>query len=140
MTKILLAGRDAIETQSRALLLEFLGHRCTTANTLQEALFNVRNDASLRLVLLDEDLLPANHAEAAREIALSLKSYAPIVLLTKSPNSNFPADAILKTPCSIDEFTHTIAGMLRRKRLPPRRVGTTSQVGHTWQSKIQKQN
>ena len=122
MARILVAGRDATELKARALLIEFEGHGCITARSLEEALETVEN-APIDLVIADIELLNS-YSSGTAEIMRRCSARAALMVLTDKPGSIVQADAILNTPCSPEEFFTAIQNVLDNSHAKVEGVGT----------------
>jgi len=106
MAKILVAGDDPGEMRARALVMEFAGHQCATAASLQEAV-KLLGESFFDLVVTDCKL----GGNSGAEIVSNLKCAAPetaVMALAENSETAGGADAVLTVPCSPEEFFQCI--------------------------------
>ena len=119
MARVLVAGSDCAEREARAVVIEFGGHRCETACSLDEAVKSLRHDC-FDLVVADSQL-----GNSPGEIINSLKHAAPqtAVLVIQEENTTFPeGDAVLTIPCSDEDLFQRIETLVGSGRNCGRQV------------------
>ena len=105
MSRILLVGNDAVEREGLALVIEFAGHRCRMAGSLQEAVNLLMTD-SFDLVLI---YLKPNDSGSA-DMSKILKDASPEMAIM---NLNEGADTavegeVLAIPCTPEYLCYRI--------------------------------
>lgn len=116
MGKILVVSDDFAQMQARALLMEFAGHQCEAAGSLDEAMELLR-ESSFDVVVTDGKLGDKGVAEIVR----SLKGASPgiiIIALNEETGTTADADAVLPIPSSYEELFECI------ERLSLQRLGS----------------
>ena len=119
MAKILVAGSDGAEREACAVVIEFGGHRCATAGSLDEAVKTLQQDC-FDLVVADSQL-----GRSPGEIITSLKRAAPqtAVLVMQEKDTTVPeTDAVLTIPCSDKDLFQRIESLVHKSRSPARLV------------------
>jgi DNA-binding response OmpR family regulator len=96
MGKLLIVGNPSKERDSLALVLEFAGHECATAGTLEEAGAYARR-GKYQLVLADSPLegrSPEETVQALRAVAPK----APVMFLTEEVEPRSKSDEVVSGP------------------------------------------
>jgi len=96
MAQILILGSQSSDRQGLALFMEFVGHQCKSAESLQEALGLLAKD-SFDLLLTD-----STRSEATSEqLIQSVKEIAPgvvVMILTDEASSSAGIDSVITSP------------------------------------------
>ena len=99
------------------MVMEFGGHRCATAGSLDEAVKSLQQDC-FDLVVTDSQL-----GDSPGEIIRSLKRAAPqtAILVIQEKDAIVPeADAVLTIPCSDEDLFQRIESLVHDSRSPAR--------------------
>ena len=115
MAKVLIAGSDPAVRDARALVIEFGGHRCRTANSLEEALTLLQLEP-FDLIVTDFK----TNGSSLEAIVKKLKAAVPeaaVMVLAEPGNITVKAAAeMLVIPCPPDSLLHHIEQVLRKAR------------------------
>ena len=113
MAKVLIAGSDPAVRDARALVIEFGGHRCRTANSLEEALTLLQLEP-FDLIVTDFK----TNGSSPEAIVKRLKAAVPeaaVMVLAEPGNIIVKAAAeMLVIPCSPDSLLQHIEQVLRK--------------------------
>ncbi len=117
MANILLVGNDPAEREVLGLVIEFGGHRCRVAVSLQEAVKLLKGE-TFDLVVTDIK----QDRRSSKQIAKGLKAAsakAAVMILTESGDTDAKeADAIVAIPCSPVNLLQRIESALRKAADP----------------------
>lgn len=117
MSKLLLVGDDPAEREVLGLVIEFGGHRCSVAVSLEEAVKLLQRE-SFDLVITDIKM----DRRSSRQIAMGLKAAsaeAAVMILTESGDTDaIEADAIVAIPCSPVNLLQRIENVLQKATDP----------------------
>ncbi len=107
MSRILLVGNDAVDRESLALVIEFTGHRCRMAGSLQEAVNLLKKD------LFDLALIYFKPNDSgSTDMGKILKDASPemaIMILTEGADTPVEeADEFLAIPCTPEYLCYRI--------------------------------
>ena len=105
MGRLLIVGNPSQERDSLALILEFAGHECTTADTLEEAGAFARKD-TYQLVLADSPVGNRSLEETARALR-SAAPMAPVMFLTEEIDPRLKPDEVVSGPQPVGENVGT---------------------------------
>ena len=108
MAKILVAGSDPVETNTRALLVEFAGYQCETAESLDEAL-RILTDGLIDVTIADTSICGSNP-----EALMLFKEAAPqtrLLLLSETAEKAPGADHVLALPCTPEDLFEAIQSL-----------------------------
>ena len=95
MAKILVVGSDPTERSVHALVVEFAGHECALASSVEEAL-EILNQGPFDLVVAD-----CKRGGSAGDVVRRLKAASPdaaVLVLTESVDTVAETDAVLAGP------------------------------------------
>ncbi len=112
MARILVLGTDPPETEVLALTLEFVGYRCATQSSLQEALAFLKAEPCDAIVL--HSRFSSGHPDQIVRSLKSISQQLPVILLSESDESVNAADHTLQLPCSPEDLFSCIEQILNR--------------------------
>ncbi|MCZ6753220.1 MAG: response regulator [Acidobacteria bacterium] len=117
MAKLLLVGDDPAEREVLGLVIEFGGHRCRLAVSLEEAVKLLQREF-FDLVITDIK----QDRRSSRQIVKGLKAAsakAAVMILTESGDTDAKeADAIVAIPCSPKNLLQRIEHVLKKTVAP----------------------
>ena len=125
MAKILVfSGDSSAESDALGLVMEFGGHRCTSAHSLEGVLTSLQQD-SFDLVVLNLEL----NDGVLKGIVKLLKEACPriaVIILSERGDIATEADEVLAIPCTPEQLFHRIQRSLEKsaglvRQVPPAR-------------------
>ncbi len=113
MANILVAANDKNHRGVLALLIEFEGHKCKVAGSLQETLNPLRNH-SVDLVIAEYELDDASWDQTVKSIRIIFPE-VPVMIIANSSDATKENDKVLVNVNSHGELIQHINHALRRK-------------------------
>lgn len=115
MAKLLIVGKQSNERDELALVLEFAGHQCATASSLQEVATMAKKEA-YQLVLADSSVGKGSAEETVRALR-GVAPRVPVLFLTEEVDPRSSAGEVVTTPTPPGERLSTAFSVV-----PPREV------------------
>ncbi len=113
MAKVLIAGSDPAVRDARALVIEFGGHHCRTANSLEEVLTLIQQEP-FDLIVTDFKTNGSSPEAIVKRLTAAVPE-AAVMVLTEPDNFIVKAAAeMLVSPCPPDSLLHHIEQVLRK--------------------------
>src|SRR6266478_641066 len=109
MARILMVGSDGTDREVRALIVEFGGHNCATAASLEEAV-NLLQKGMFDLVVTELKLSGNSPEQVIKRMKVSPEM--AVIVLTESGETVESADAVLPIPCSHEDLVRRIEHVL----------------------------
>jgi len=109
MGKLLIVGNPTMERDSLALVLEFAGHECATASSLEEAA-TTQQKGKYQLVLVDSGLEGSSPEETVRALR-TITPKAPVMFLTEEVEAR-KSDEVVSGTQPVGENVSTILSMV----------------------------